>query len=192
MKIVNMPESREIEARFMNIDADKIKKQLADLGATDLGKDILQEIIFYDQNLHWQKDGRIILRLRKNKKGVVLTFKDARDETLSGTKETEVQIDDFDKMKELLEKIGFVAYRHQEKKRHSFILGNVTLDLDSWPKIPTYLEIEGISETDVKNAANLLGLSWSNAEFGNTGFSIKKYHDIELRTMRFVTFDRFE
>lgn len=187
-----MYDTREIEARFMNVDKDKIKQRLEELGANDFGEDFLQEIIFYDQKLEWQRDGRIILRLRKNRNGITLTFKDVRDETLSGTKEIEVKIDDYDMAKELLEQIGFVAYRHQEKKRHSFVLDNVTFDIDTWPKIPTYLEIEGLSEIEVRKAAEKLGLRWSDAVFGNVGFSIKKYHDIELRGMRFVTFNRFE
>jgi len=111
-----MPESREIEARFMNIDQGKVMRRLLELGATDLGEDMLEEIIFYDQNLEWQKDGRIILRLRKNKKGVVLTFKDARDESLSGTKETEIKVDDFSKTKELLEKTGLLPIVIRKKR----------------------------------------------------------------------------
>ena len=32
------------------------------------------------------------------------------------------------------------------------------VDIDTWPKIPTYLEIEGTSEEEVYNALQLLGI----------------------------------
>ena len=32
------------------------------------------------------------------------------------------------------------------------------VDIDTWPRIPTYLEIEGTSEEEVYNALELLGI----------------------------------
>ena len=37
----------------------------------------------------------------------------------------------------------------QENKRIQYILDDVEVDIDTWPKIPTYLEIEGKDEESV-------------------------------------------
>lgn len=43
-----------------------------------------------------------------------------------------------------------------ENKRIRNILNNVELDIDSWPGIPTYIEIEGKNEKEVKETISLL------------------------------------
>ena len=37
-------------------------------------------------------------------------------------------------------------------------MNGVEVDIDTWPKIPTYLEIEGISEEEVYNTLELIGI----------------------------------
>ena len=37
-------------------------------------------------------------------------------------------------------------------------INGIEVDIDTWPKIPTYLEIEGSSETEVYNTLELLGI----------------------------------
>ena len=46
---------------------------------------------------------------------------------------------------------------YQENRRASFTLGDVELELDEWPMIPPYLEIEGSARDDVVRVAGLLG-----------------------------------
>jgi adenylate cyclase, class 2 len=46
----------------------------------------------------------------------------------------------------MLEAIGFGALRYQENYREEWKLGEVTLDIDTWPGLATYVEIEGPSE----------------------------------------------
>ena len=63
-------------------------------------------------------------------------------------------IEGFNYMKEL----GYEETAYQENKRISYVLDDIELDIDSWPLIPTYLEIEGKSEESVKKYIELLGL----------------------------------
>ena len=49
-----------------------------------------------------------------------------------------------------LEKVGLKAMRRLEKYRHTFELGDVTVDIDTWPKIPVYMEVEGPSVDSLK------------------------------------------
>ena len=53
--------------------------QVLNLEAKDLGEDFLTETIFYDKKLNWQKNRNTyikILRIRTNKKGSFVTYKE--------------------------------------------------------------------------------------------------------------------
>jgi adenylate cyclase class IV len=56
--------TQEIECRFLEIDKDKLIQRLLELGATDKGEVLLEEIIMYDPAEDWRKDNKFI-RLRK-------------------------------------------------------------------------------------------------------------------------------
>ena len=45
--------------------------------------------------------------------------------------------------------MGIKSRGYQENKRTQYILNGVEIDIDSWPMIPTYVEIEGKNEEEV-------------------------------------------
>ena len=183
---------KEIEARFLEINKDDLISKLRKLGAVDEGEKFLEEIIFYDPEFKWRDVERKFVRLRKLGDVTKLTYKQNKEETIDSTTEIELEVSDMHKTEELLEAIGLVAYRHQEKKRHSFHLGKAIFDIDSWPKIPTFLEIEGPDEQTIRDAAQKLGLEWSKAVFDDARSVIEKRYSIPVGTMRWFTFDKFE
>lgn len=182
----------EIEVRFLEVDAGKLQNTLRALGAKDEGEDFLEEIIFYDKELSWQRYGRKLVRVRKTKKGVFVTYKHQAVDSATGTEEIEFKTENGETIVKFLERVGLVAFRRQEKKRHTFHLGDVTVDFDTWPKVPTYLELEGPSEDALKKAAAELGLDWSKAIFENPRVVINKYYGIPVEQLRYFTFERIE
>mgnify|MGYP001031532328 CR=1 FL=1 len=62
------------------------------------------------------------------------------------------------------------------------------LDIDTWPTIPTYLEIEGTSEEDVKKAAEILGFSWEQAEFRGARAVIEEVYGKPVGHLKVFTF----
>lgn len=82
--------------------------------------------------------------------------------------------------------------RRQEKKVHTFQLGDVTVGLDTWPLAPTYVELEGPSEAALKKTASQLGLEWTDAVFVNALEVLEQYFHIPASTYRYYTFDRVE
>ncbi|MEK7062419.1 MAG: hypothetical protein AAB946_00120, partial [Patescibacteria group bacterium] len=58
---------------------------------------------------------------------------------------------------DLFEKIGLEKYARQEKDRTSFVYKDWQFDIDQYPNMPAFLEIEGNSEEHVKEAIKLLG-----------------------------------
>lgn len=63
--------------------------------------------------------------------------------------------------------MGFTTLRYQENYREEWRLDGVTYDLDTWPDLPTYLEIEGPDEAAVRAAATSLDLDYNTATFGS-------------------------
>ena len=186
-----MPEYLEIEARFLDIDAAALKQKLTELGATNFGDDLFEEIIAYSKE--WADYKRMFLKIRKTKNGVFMTYKHQREDTVDGTEEIQLKIDDFEKAITFLKRLGFdYIMRHQQKKRHSFELDGVTIDIDTWPKIPTYVELEGKSEQKLKDVAAKLGLDWQKAVFENPRIVMEKYYNFDVANLTWFTFDRIE
>ncbi len=184
-------DNQEIECRFLEIDKDALIKKLHALGATDRGEAVLRETIIYDPELKWRDEQRF-LRLRTIGDKTVLTYKEHREHTVDGTYEIEFGVDDHAKAELLLEKIGMQPFRHQEKKRHSFELDGVTFDIDTWPRIPAYVELEGTSEEMLKAAAKAVGYDWADADFHNARWVIENKYHIPVGTLRWFMFDRYE
>ena len=183
--------TKEIECRFLEIDKESLVKKLLSLGARDDGEKMLEETIIYDIEGTWRNDNRFI-RLRRNGETIKLTYKQHTEHTVDGTYEIELGIDDYEKAELLFEQIGLKAYRHQQKKRHTLQLNNVTFDIDTWPRIPTYVEIEGESEEALKGAAEAVEYNWSDAVFHDAAWVIENKYSIPVRSMTWFTFDKFE
>ncbi len=183
--------TQEIECRFLEIDKDALIKKLLELGAKDEGEKMLEETIIYDPELTWRGKGRFI-RVRKNGDDIKLTYKNHIEHGVGGTVEIEFGIDDAKKAEALFENIGFVPYRHQQKKRHTFRLGEVIVDIDTWPRIPAYVELEGESKEVLRDTAQKLGFDWKDVEFHNAGWVIENIYKIQVTSLRWFTFDRFE
>lgn len=115
------------------------------------------------------------IRLRKTveenangnqKETTTLTIKHILKNDNSGIqqmKETEILVNSLEETNELLENLGFSYRSYQEKKRIKYILNEHEIDIDTWPKLPTYFEVEGKDKKDLENLLNLLGYSFEEA-----------------------------
>jgi adenylate cyclase class 2 len=144
-------ENREIEVKFLEIDKSALIDKLKSLNAEDLGEELITEQIFHDAKGEWYVQ-RKFGRIRTTGKGITFTFKHVEERTATGTVEIEFPITEPKKMKEFLEALGLVMDREQEKRRHKFMLEEVVVDIDTWPRVPTYMELEGPSEQAIKDA----------------------------------------
>ena len=132
----------EYEIRFLDIDEDLIIKKLQEANATFIGN-WLQKRYVYDFNPVLENKW---IRLRTNGIESTLTIKEIKDYQIDGTKELEIIVDDFDKTNQILEELGYHPRSIQENKRIRYILDDVEIDIDTWPGIPTYVEVEGKSK----------------------------------------------
>lgn len=177
----------EYEVRVLEIDALKIEKQLEDLGAV-LQWDHLQKRYVYD--FIPKIEGKWI-RLRTNGDKTTLTIKNIVSSEIDGTQELEIEVDDFFKTNLLLNELGFEAKGYQENRRCQYILDGVEIDIDSWPLIPTYLEIEGKSEEAVYKVLDKLNISKDSITtrdvegvYLDYGYQLDKIYNLRLEEER--------
>lgn len=184
-------ENREIEVRFLEINKAELIQNTVSLGGKDLGETMLEETIFYNTKDNWCTDHKLV-KIRNNRGKITVTYKHFQSKTIDGTEEIEFEVNDKNSVKLFLEKCGLTAFREQQKLRHTLQLDDVTIDLDTWPKIPTYVELEGDNEESIKKVAAKLGLDWSKAVFDTPGKVIETIYNIPVTTLKYFRFDRVE
>ncbi len=180
---------KEIETRFLEIDKDDLVKKLISLGAVDKGEEKLEEVIFHAADGSWLGKRKFV-RLRKMKDKIKLTYKENVKQTVDSAQEIEFLVPDFEKCQEFLEKIGLEPMRQLEKYRHTFELGEVVIDIDQWPKIPVYMEIEGPSVESLKKACVQLGLDWEK-RFDGDARGVFRHYGYNLDKIDVITFNKF-
>lgn len=174
----------EYELRVLEIDKEKMIEKLQILGAIKKGE-YHQRRYVYD--LRPVENGKWI-RLRTNGEITTLTYKDIVSNTIDGTKEVEFEVEDFNKANEFLERIGFFNRGYQENDRIQYFLDGVEIDIDSWPMIPTYMEIEGKSKEEVIKMKDKLDIDKSKITTLNCDDIYKQIYHIDISKIKELKF----
>lgn len=159
-----MPQN-EYEATFLQIDVGAVRGKLRSAGAHRVfDRTLFTRLIFENDTVQ----GEQWLRLRDEGGRTTLTLKQVSDATtIHGTTEIEIEVSSLGTTAELLKAVGLRQVRYQQNYREEWRLGDVTYDLDTWPGLPSFLEVEGPSEHAVRQAAADLGLDYDQARFGS-------------------------
>jgi len=168
----------EHEAKILNIDPDAMERLILDKGGQKLGERFMRRYV-YDIT---PGDQSKWIRLRDTGDETTLTVKQITSDAIDGTHEIEVGVDDFAATNALLNVLGFTAKSYQETKRTSFILDGAQVEIDTWPQIPPYLEIEAGSKDEVVRVAGLLGHTEADLTGENT-IKIYARYGIDLNTI---------
>jgi adenylate cyclase class 2 len=155
----NVTEPVEIEVKFYLADVAEARERVLALGATAGGR-VFETNIRFEDRARSLKDRGALLRLRKDEKAR-LTFKSPPpdpDAEFKVHRELEVQVDDFETCRAILEALGFHGEQIYEKWRETFVVGGTKLLVDHMP-YGTFLEIEG-EKADIRHISNLLALKW--------------------------------
>lgn len=141
------------------------------------------------------------IRLRKTieenaskeiKETTTLTIKHILKNDESGIqqmKETEIIVNSIEETNELLENLGFSYRSYQEKRRVKYILDEHEIDIDTWPGLPTYFEIEGKDKKDLNSILDLLGYSFEDA-VSCTVDEIYKEIGMDINNMKELKFNK--
>lgn len=186
----------EFEIKFLEVDVPALEKKLLEIGATKVGEYNFSRTVFdypdlrLDQKHSW-------LRVRTDGKETTLTYKErlgikSNDTSIpdDGMKEIEVIVSDYENMCEILKATGLIVKHEVKNKRIKYIKGDVIYDIDSWPQIPPYIEIESSSLQKAKDGATELGFDGekglicsSNQIYKKYGFNVKEYSSITFEGM---------
>lgn len=181
----------EIEAKFLDIDAGVLREALKKCNATLVHDECLMRRKNFDHT-----DGRLEeiggwIRVRDEGDKTTLTYKQLVDRTIEGTKEIEVVVDGFDKTCDFLLAIGMDNKSYQETKRERWEFDGVEVTIDTWPWIPTFVELEGGSEEKLKKVAEKLGLDWAKAMHGSVETAYQACYNVseaEIDSWETITF----
>lgn len=177
----------EYEVRILEIDKNKIIKKLNKIGAKFCWDQVQRRYVY---DFMPKLDGKWI-RLRTNGIKTTLTIKDIVSSKIDGTRELEVEVSDFDTTNSILNELGYEAKGYQENRRCQYVLDDVEIDIDDWPYLPTYLEIEGPSEERVYEVVKLLGFNEKDTTtrdvegiYLDYGYDLKNNYDLKLEEER--------
>ena len=183
----------EIEIKYLNIDRKNIEEKLISLGAKKIADYHYKRIVFDYPDFRLDKQGAW-LRLRDEGDKTTLTFKQriAKDiHSLSGDEgmyERETVVESFDATHDILLKSGFIEKMYQENLRTRYVLDGVECDIDTWPLLSPYLEIEAKSWDLVYATAEKLGLKKEDAKIFSTN-QVYRLQGIDDRNFIKLTFD---
>lgn len=162
----------EYEITVLDIDVSEIEKKLESIGAIKQGEYFQKRNLY---NFHEEYRGRFI-RLRTNGEKTTLTIKDkSAKKEIGSVKELEIEVSNFEKTNEILELLGYEHSTYQENKRIIYKLGHIEFDIDTWPMIPTYLEIEGKNKEDVEKMIKILDIDEEKLSLDKVSEIYKKY-----------------
>lgn len=154
----------EIEVKFPDVDFEAVRDKLRKLGAIcEQPMRLMRRVIIETPELEAKN---AFVRIRDEGDKITLTYKQFDEVSLTGAKEIEVNVSDFDNTIALFEQVELTHKSFQESRRETWRLGNVEVVLDEWPWLNPYIEIEGSTEQEVKDTAVMLEFEWKDAVFG--------------------------
>jgi adenylate cyclase class 2 len=133
----------EREIKFREVEHDRLRDRLLELEAERTGPGSLEDNWVFDRNGELERE-RSILRLRRDPKGALLTFKGPPrfEERTKVRAEHETAVEDAAATRSLLESLGYRVVKRYQKIRETWRLGGVTIALDHTP-IGDFAEFEG-------------------------------------------------
>ncbi len=179
--------NHEVETKILNVNRDVLAERFLVLGAEKILATRLTVDWFRPEGV---KEGEEdwFLRIRTSSEGATEVTWKGKSEKLGASrrhKEINVKVPDHETMAALFEAIGLARYAHQEKDRTSWRLKDWRFDLDQYPGMPAYLEIEGTDEAHIQEAISLLNLRAHEACSEGERILIQTKYGLDWYAMKF-------
>ncbi len=177
----------EIETKVLEVDKEKIKDKFKELGA-ELIQNTRLVVDWYGPKGVSVDSQSWYLRIRTTTDGKNEVSWKSLPKITGNTRhsdEVNINVSDAVLAGKLFENIGLEHYAHQEKDRISFTLKDWNFDLDQYPGMPAYLEIEGTSHEHVQEAIKLLNLENHTSVGEGERILIEKKYGLNWCDMRF-------
>lgn len=154
----------EIETKFCPVDKDECRKKLAAAGfQLKQPEFMMTRVTLHNITLN-DRWGRV----RQEAKNVTMTIKRVVDKTkIDGTEEIEVVVPSVEQGLAFMQACGFLQTSYQENYREVWAHGETEATLDTWPGLPTLIEIEGKDADTVFSICDKLGFKKEDALYGS-------------------------
>lgn len=163
----------EIEATFLEVDKDELRARLKGLGAELLQPEVLMQRTVFDL-----EEEHAFARVRDEVNKVTMSYKRLDDLSLSGMKEICLEVNDYGEAVGFMKALGLRAKAEEETLREEWLLDGVELDIDTWPWLPAFVEVDGLSEEAVKGVVEKLGYDMKDAVYGSVDEIYTIYYDV--------------
>ena len=182
----------EYEATFIEIDKEKIRQKLTEIGATLERSEYLQRRTVFNLPENNEIKGGW-MRIRDEGDKITMSLKVVDGDKIEDQKEACVVVSDYAEAELVLTTLGCERKAYQETKRELWTLDGVEVTIDTWPFLEPFIEVEGVTEDSVKSVSNKLGLDWVEAKFCSiTPLYSEKYNipeDVINNHTPLITFD---
>ncbi len=172
---------KEIEVKIMEINKKEIINKLKKMGAKKSFDGIIQGEYFDFPNNKLDKN-KELLRLRTAGEKVFLTYKkkEKKESKVKCCEEKEIEVSDYNILKEILLQIGLMVKKETLKKhRVSYSLGKTHFEIETpigeYSFIPPFMEIESNSVENIYKYAKLLGYDEKDC-FNWSGNDVIKFY----------------
>ena len=136
--------------KFRVTDLEKLERRISALAEFVVEK--VEDDVYFNHPCRNFAETDEALRIRRDSDGVTLTYKGSKIDPETKTRdEVKLKIDDFEKMKEILTKLGFRVSGRVVKKRRIYRDDEVTICIDWLEGLGNFVEIE-IESEDVEGA----------------------------------------
>lgn len=153
--------NREIEVKFSIPSAEGLVPAVLTAGAVcEQPMQFERNLRFDDENGNLKKNKQV-LRLRDNGGTAILTYKSDKNSSdgLADREEIETHVEDFERTRLILERLGYKIVFIYEKYRSIYSLRDTSIFIDHTP-IGDFVEIEGPDEEAIRQTAEQIGLIW--------------------------------
>jgi|Deesub1362A_J573_1020465.scaffolds.fasta_scaffold00405_24 adenylate cyclase class 2 len=151
-RLVYMRGELEIEAKFKLERVEDVEKKVKRIA--DFVIDKIEEDIYFNSEFRDFSKSDEAIRLRKDVEGVSLTYKGPKiDKDTKAREEIKVRIfpEDYERMIDILEKIGLKKFAKVRKRRKIYRKGNILICIDSLEGLGDFIEIE-VEDLDLEKA----------------------------------------
>ncbi len=150
---------KELEVKILNIDIEEMEKKILAIGGELIAKEVQTNTLLDREDGFIENDLDAYMRIRETKSliseeaTITLTLKQrVKREGIRENIETNVDINDKDKMVSILSLLGYGVRQVGYKERTSYKLEDIRFDIDRWDKETypyPYMEIEVAKKDDL-------------------------------------------
>ena len=160
----------EIEAKFHITDTNALRNKLVAAGLICTKPETLMRRCNFQFASNFTA-GKKWARVRDEGDKITMTVKEITDiNSVTGTWESEIVIDDFDKGCAILTACGLYRQSLHENKRETWTTEGIMATIDLWPDLDPILEIEADSVEHIETLCAALGLDRKDAFYKPVDF----------------------